>query len=51
MMTHEGVGEEFLCTDKSWELRWEPRRRISWRSVFDVKLEQVNYTDDDDDDD
>ena len=47
MMTYKGVSEEFLCVDGGWELR----RRILWCGVFDVKLEQVNYTDDDDDDD
>ena len=40
MMTYEGVSEEFLCADGSCELR----RRILWCGIFDVKLEQVNYT-------
>src|SRR5436305_1900165 len=43
MTTYDGVGEDCLCRDWSWELSSGGGYQ-SWCGVFDVKLGQVNYT-------
>ena len=43
MMTYDGVEEDFLCRDWTWELSSRGGYH-SWCGAFDVKLGQVNYT-------